>query len=288
MRSTSAGSVGVSVIKPPLSEISTLRCPVDPMTLATGCESSRNLPTAFSTSPSRVIRTSTLLPLIARPVNWMRFCRRMRSTSSLIACSLSFRTAFTSTSRKRLEPPCRSSPSTMWRRAQDGPWRSVFSEKKFGTAKRHTIAAVSRIAATFHREKNNIDAIILVRVAPRRQAVCRSARALVLHRLALGAHFGDHRAHLAHAHAVGDLHFDLVVVDDLGDLADKPTVGHNGIAAPQRFDHGLMLLHPLLLRAQDQEIHDHDDQDQRQRRRDHAPAIAAEQRALGVCGRDQH
>src|SRR6185369_18022266 len=109
-----------------------------------------------------------------------------------------------------LDPPCRSSPSTMWRCAQDGHLRSVLSETKFGTANRQTITAVSRIATTFHREKNNIDAIVLVTAAPCRQASCRSARALVLHRLALGAHLGHHRAHLPHTHAVGNLDFDLV------------------------------------------------------------------------------
>ena len=60
-------------------------------------------------------------------------------------CSRSLRTALASTSSRRLEPPCRSRPSTMWRCAQDGQLRSVFSGKKFGTAKRHTMSAVSRM-----------------------------------------------------------------------------------------------------------------------------------------------
>ena len=47
-------------------------------------------------------------------------------------------------------------------------------------------------------------------------------RLLVLHRLALGAHVGDHLPHLPDPHAVGDLHLDLVVVHHLGDPADQP------------------------------------------------------------------
>jgi hypothetical protein len=36
----------------------------------------------------------------------------------------------------------------------------LLSGKKFGTAQRHTTNAVSKIAAAFHRVKNNIDAAI--------------------------------------------------------------------------------------------------------------------------------
>ena len=66
------------------------------------------------------------------------------------------------------------------------------------------------------------------------------ASALVLDRLALGANARDHRAHLAHAHAVGDLDLDLVIVDHLGDLADQPAGGNDGIAAAQVLDQFLM------------------------------------------------
>ena len=55
----------------------------------------------------------------------------------------------------------------MWRCAHDGHVRSVLSEKKFGKANRHTMNAVSRIPAAFHRVKNNIDTIVLVTIAPR-------------------------------------------------------------------------------------------------------------------------
>ena len=59
----------------------------------------------------------------------------------------------------------------MWRCAHDGHVRSVASEKKFGTAKRHTMSAVSRIPAAFHRVKNNIDTIVLVTIAPRQSTI---------------------------------------------------------------------------------------------------------------------
>ena len=101
-----------------------------------------------------------------------------------------------------------------------------------------------------------------------------SRRSLVLHRLTLGANIGEHLPHLANAHVVRDLDFDLVVVDHLGDLADEPAIGDDGVAAPYVLDHFLMRLHALLLRAQDQEIHDHEDQDERQQRHQHA-ALAA-------------
>ena len=59
------------------------------------------------------------------------------------------------------------------------------------------------------------------RVPSLTDAVGVSSPRFVLDRLALGAHVGDHRAHLAHPHAVGDLDLDLVVIDHLGDLADQ-------------------------------------------------------------------
>src|SRR5580693_6672558 len=214
----------------------------------------------------------------------MRAWRSTRNTSSLSDCRRSLRTALASTWSSRCEPPCKSRPSTMWRCAHSGQRFTVLSGKKFGTAHRHTKNAVSRIAAAFHRVKNNMDFAIP------RYVEGRSACAVVLHRLALGAHFTDHRAHLPHPYAVGDLDFDLVVVHHLGDLADETAVGDHGVAAAQRLDHLLMPLHPLLLRAEDQEIHDHDDQYQRHELHDHAARVAAEpeRAALRECGRNQH
>src|ERR1700731_2469326 len=87
----------------------------------------------------------------------MRAWRNTRSTSSLIERKRSLRTLLESTSSKRCEPPCKSRPSTTWRCAHVGHFFTVLSEKKFGTAHRHTTNAVSRIATTFHRVKNNID-----------------------------------------------------------------------------------------------------------------------------------
>jgi hypothetical protein len=68
---------------------------------------------------------------------------------------------------------------------------------------------------------------------------------------------------VSHPYAIGDFNFDVIVIDDFGDLGNQAAIGHDGVASPQGFDHGLMLFHLLLLRPQDQEIHDHDDQDQR-------------------------
>src|SRR5436190_15712726 len=76
-------------------------------------------------------------------------------------CNCSLRTAAESTSSNKCEPPCKSSPSTMWRCAQLGQCLITFSEKKLGKARRHTARAVSKIAAAFQRVKNNIDCVVL-------------------------------------------------------------------------------------------------------------------------------
>ena len=45
----------------------------------------------------------------------------------------------------------------MWRCAQLGQDFTMRSGMKLGTANRHTTSAVSKIAAAFHRVKNNMD-----------------------------------------------------------------------------------------------------------------------------------
>ena len=57
---------------------------------------------------------------------------------------------------------------------------------------------------------------------------------------------------------------DLAVVDDLGDLADQAAGGHDRVATAQVGNHFLMLLHPLALRPDDQEIHDRKNRHERQ------------------------
>ena len=131
----------------------------------------------------------------------------------------------------------------------------MLSGKKFGTANRHTTSAVSKIAAAFHRVKNNME-FAIPRYGPL-PAACPATR-MTKWQLALSSFTGSplartsrhHRAHLPHPHAVGDLDLDLVVVDHLGDLADEAAIGDDRIAAAQRFDHRLMLLDLLLLRPQ--------------------------------------
>ena len=56
---------------------------------------------------------------------------------------------------------------------------------------------------------------------------------------------------------------DLVVVDDLRHLGDEAAGGDDRVAAADRLDHFLMRLGPLLLRPQDQEIHDHENDRER-------------------------
>ena len=50
---------------------------------------------------------------------------------------------------------------------------------------------------------------------------------------------------------LGDLDLDLVLVDDLGDLADEPAGGDDRVAAADIGDHLAVLALLLLLRAQD-------------------------------------
>src|SRR5579862_8668050 len=90
-----------------------------------------------------------------------------------------------------------------------------------------------------------------------------ACRGLVFYRLTFGAHVAYHLPHLADAHLVRNFDLDLVFVDDFGHLADEPAVGDDGIAAPHVLDHVLMRLGLLLLRAQNQEVHN--DENERER-----------------------
>src|SRR5262249_18182775 len=74
--------------------------------------------------------------------------------------------------------------------------------------------------------------------------------------------------------------------DHLGDLADEPTGGNDGIAAAQVLDQFLVFLRALLLRAQDQKIHD--DEDQNERQQGLPPVATAEWARLGKSGRHEH
>src|SRR5687767_13780982 len=284
MRSVIAAGVTVSWMSPPpASLISTERWPVALSRPPSGCDSSRNLVSAcWKFTPSRT-RNSTVCPLMVTAAGLpKRFSRTTRRTSSRSVSTFSLRTALASTSSRMCEPPCRSRPSTSWRCAHFGQDWTNFSGRKFGTAKRHTASVVTRIANALMGEMYSMG-LDGQSGSPERSG----RRALLLDRLALGAHVRHHRAHLAHAHLVGKLHLDLLVVDHLGDLADQPAGGDHGIAAAHVPDQLLMLLGAFLLRPQDQEIHDDEDQDERQQRHQHV--VAAQRRgSLCECGRDQH
>src|SRR5436190_15461650 len=114
--------------------------------------------------------------------------------------------------------------------------------------------AVSSVAAAFSRVKWSIG---LDRLDAREPGQLTSAARFFLYRLALGAHVAHHAANLPHADAVGDFDLDLVVVNHFGDFADQAAGGDDRVPAPHVLDHFLMRLHPLLLRAQNEEIHDY-------------------------------
>src|SRR5262249_57987629 len=107
---------------------------------------------------------------------------------------------------------------------------------------------------------------------------------------ALGADAGDHSQIVGDAHVVRIFYFDLIVVDHFVALADKTAIGNDGVTPPHILDHFLMLLHPLLLRTKDQEIHDDENQREREQRYQHATfaTCSTEQRALRKRRRYEH
>src|SRR4051812_14755864 len=276
-----ACGVGIQLKPPPASLTSKDRWTLEPSRPRGGGDTPRSLASAVGTPAGSAMRASTASPRTRTPpVKRIFASRRARRASSRMDSSRSFLTALASISSSRYEPPCRSSPSTRRRCAQAGQPLTVASGKKFGTAQRHTTRAVRMMPSAFHRVKYNIKlirqiggrpaSICVDRHAARRHArttAKRSARrflilgdvSLFFRRLALRADGRDHLPHLADTDAVGDLELDLVVVDDLGHFADQAALGDDGVAATDVLDQVGMLFDLLLLRSQNQEIHDHED-----------------------------
>src|SRR5215470_4673603 len=294
IRSTMAASVGVMrTSPPPASTTSRVRIPLPCSTPPSGCDRSRSLPNAVGKSVPSRSRTSTLLPRTAGALaQVMRASRSVRNTSSRRLSRRCLRMSFWSTSSRMCEPPWRSRPSTSRRCAHAGQPLTICSGKKFGIVKLQANSAVSRIAAALAREKYNI-AVLRVR-SPNDPSIDRRTpsvspppsadRALfVLHRLALSPYISHHAAHLPHSHAVGDFDLDLVVVHDLGDLSDQPTRGDECITATHVLNHFLMLLRPLLLGPQNEEIHDDKNKGERQQLIQQFRAGASHALCVGRC-----
>ena len=106
---------------------------------------------------------------------------------------------------------------------------------------------------------------------------------LVLLLVRVGHELRDRVAHHPDASFWGNFNFDFCI-PDFGDLADQSSLGDNRVAACERFDHRLVLFHFLLLRADQQEIHDHEDQDQWH----NACKIQTTPGRLSICGIDEH
>src|SRR5690606_1527822 len=85
-----------------------------------------------------------------------------------------------------------------------------------------------------------------------------SAAALGRDRGGLVEDVGNGRSRHAHLDVGRDLDLDLAFVEHLGDGPDDAAARHHFVAAPQVRDHGLVLLHPLLLRTDEQEPKDHE------------------------------
>ena len=79
----------------------------------------------------------------------------------------------------------------------------------------------------------------------------------------LGDNSRDGRLDHAHFDVLGQFDLKLAVVFDLNNLADQPALGHDLITTAQTRNHRLMFFYLLLLRADQQEIHDREDQNER-------------------------
>jgi len=116
----------------------------------------------------------------------------------------------------------------------------------------------------------------------------RSAGLLGVGGFCLGQDGGYHRLDHRDLYTGRDLDGDLICVigPDGGDFSDQSPGGHDLVAALQRVDHRAVFLQPLLLRADQQEVHDDEDQDERQQAGDGAGSGGAG--GLGVGGGDEH
>ena len=81
------------------------------------------------------------------------------------------------------------------------------------------------------------------------------------------------------ADALRDLDLDLGFID-LGHLADDAAAGDDNVVLLHRSDHRLVLLHPALLRADEQEVEDDEDEDQREDRHEEPRGSS---RGCGAC-----
>src|SRR6185503_154231 len=89
------------------------------------------------------------------------------------------------------------------------------------------------------------------------------AESSVVRRLgAVWPNVAQHRLDDADTDALCDLELDLILVD-LGDLADQAAIGDRRVARLYRHHHRLVLLHPPLLRPDQQEIENDENEDER-------------------------
>src|SRR5665213_88184 len=149
-----------------------------------------------------------------------------------------------------------SSSSIVWRAESSTGARSLrsicnarSSPNTFGNANSAAISITSATSTYFQRGKSSI-----------RSTRWRSG---ALER-ALGHQLRDLGLLYLDAHAVGDLQRDEGVVD-VGNAPENTAAGDHLVAGGQPREHGLLVLHPLLLRANQEEIkhpdEDHQDDD---------------------------
>src|SRR3954464_5898099 len=267
MKLSSPARVGVMTIRlPSTRRTSQSRWPLVPTPAVCERTSSKAASTRVA---SRTKKVSEPLLVETSPISIGGSARRICDrTWSSIAARRDLATSSMSASSRMWLPPARSRPKLMRGRAVRCNRCELVSPIRLGMARKTPSARAREIAKRFQRGKSSIGSVVRRLGAER-------------------ADVAQHRLEDADAHALGDFELDLAVVD-LGDLADDAAAGHRDVVLLDRADQRLVLLRPLLLRADEEEIED--DEDEKQREHLHQEARPSRGRGAGLCvsGRGKH
>jgi uncharacterized protein len=116
----------------------------------------------------------------------------------------------------------------------------------------------------------------------------RSLSASAFDGFGFGTDIQDRAAHDLDLHILGNFNLDMLVVNVLGYLADKTAAKNHLIPPADLLQHFLMGPLPLLLRADQQEIHDHENQDERHQLYNDAAGARRCGGPLRECGGNEH
>src|SRR3954453_14695259 len=243
MKLSSPARVGVMTTRlPSTSRTSQSRWPLVPIPVVWVRTSSKAASTREA-SPTK--KFSEPLLVETSPISIGGSARRICGrTWSSIAARRDLATSWISASSRMWLPPARSRPRLMRGNASRWSRLALVSPIRLGMARSTPSGRAREIAKRFQRGKSSIGSVVRRLGAER-------------------ADVAQHRLQDADAHPLGDFELDLAVVD-LGDLADDAAAGHRDVVLLDRADQRLVLLRPLLLGADEQEIEDHEDEQQRE------------------------